>query len=478
VVIKASFYLSKFCYNVLAEFRTNIISLIKIKNRPMNIIEIVEVSKLPLDPELYFGGNVDIPVAGSVTEEYNLEIAGWCLPKNNRQVQIEILYSGSLQAETGLNLVRDDVNAHFTSQQIPVPEKTGFSIGFKTFHLARNFELTVDLVLPDKDKREKRTTIAKIKGTQVPLTPTFKPTIQPIMVYGPGRSGSTWVMNLLGMHPEVVIDPHHPYEVFGMTYWLQLARILGSPADLKNSATPDAAYLTNPNWVGSNPYNRSPMIDPPAVKHWFRQQYVNDLVDFSLRSIENFNHSLAVSQNKPRARYFAEKYLIGSEIDWVPQQVWQLYPHAKEIFLVRDFRDWFCSLRSFNLKRGFENFGEYSNLTEAEFVELVRKRSSWLLANWEFRKNKSFLLRYEDLVAKPRETLRSVFSYLELDASPAFIEDILQRSSGNTAELQQHKTSQDLNSSVGRWKRDLNPELQATLNREYAEILTGFGYKI
>jgi hypothetical protein len=44
--------------------------------------------------------------------------------------------------------------------------------------------------------------------------------------------------------------------------------------------------------------------------------------------------------------------------------------------------------------------------------------------------------------------------------------------------LQQHKTSQTLNGSVRRWKQDLSPDLQEILNREFAGVLTGFGYEI
>lgn len=439
----------------------------------MNIIEIVEVIRSGLDPDLYLGGNVDIPTTNTLLDEYNLEIAGWCVPKNNVPLKIEVLYDGGLQVETEMNVVRPDVIAHFAPQQIP--EKSGFSLIIKTLHLAPNFELTVNLVSPE----DGRTNWATIKGTQIPVAPDFKPGIQPVMIYGPGRSGSTWLMNLLGLHPEIVIDPHHPYEVFSMTYWLHLARVLAAPADLENSAHSDETYFTTPYWVGSNPYNRSPIVDQTEVKNWFRQEYVNELFAFSLQSIENFNRKLAIAQDKPNTRYFAEKYLIGPGIDWVPQLVWQLYPNTKEIFLIRDFRDWFCSIRSFNLKRGFNEF-DYQNerKNEWEFIELVRNRSTWLLANWQQRKNKAFLLRYEDLVRQPQENLVEVFKYLELEATPAFIEEILQRTSGNSLELQQHKTSKDLNSSVGRWKQDLNPDLQEILNREFAEILTGFGYEV
>jgi hypothetical protein len=41
--------------------------------------------------------------------------------------------------------------------------------------------------------------------------------------------------------------------------------------------------------------------------------------------------------------------------------------------------------------------------------------------------DKAFLLPYEELVRQPRQTLAAVFKYLELEANPAFIEEILQR---------------------------------------------------
>jgi sulfotransferase family protein len=129
--------------------------------------------------------------------------------------------------------------------------------------------------------------------------------------------------------------------------------------------------------------------------------------------------------------------------------------------------------------RGLDEFVHHKERkNELQFVEIVRDRSSWLLANWRQRNDKAFLLRYEELVRQPRQTLAAVFQYLELEANPGFIEEILQRTATNTAELQQHKTSQSFNSSVGRWKQDLSPDLQKILNREFAGVLAGFGYEI
>ena len=42
--------------------------------------------------------------------------------------------------------------------------------------------------------------------------------------------------------------------------------------------------------------------------------------------------------------------------------------------------------------------------------------------------------------------------------------------------LQQHRTSHSEQESVGRWKRDLSPELQEAVNAIFQEQLQAFGY--
>jgi len=107
----------------------------------------------------------------------------------------------------------------------------------------------------------------------------------------------------------------------------------------------------------------------------------------------------------------------------------EFVPTAKEVFLVRDFRDMLSSILAFNEKRGYQAFdrGKYSNTTD--YVRGTLKPGVEMLeASWLERRNNAFLIKYEELILDPYAVLRDVFRYLEVDCSTQTIEKIIQAS--------------------------------------------------
>lgn len=171
--------------------------------------------------------------------------------------------------------------------------------------------------------------------------------------------------------------------------------------------------------------------------------------------------------------------------------------------LVRDFRDMICSMFSFNKKRGYVGVGPQNAETDEDFVRLLRPRIGDLLAAYEERKDKAYLLHYEDLVLQPEDTLKRVLAYLKLDASKKTIDGMLKRASGEdtdlkttakrvlgkvlpdkikqgkalSGKLQKHQTSGNAEASVGRWKRDLAPELQKVCDEALGDLIEKAGYE-
>jgi hypothetical protein len=44
--------------------------------------------------------------------------------------------------------------------------------------------------------------------------------------------------------------------------------------------------------------------------------------------------------------------------------------------------------------------------------------------------------------------------------------------------MRDHRTSPDIAASIGRWRRDLSPELQERSCEILEEVLAGFGYEV
>ena len=99
-----------------------------------------------------------------------------------------------------------------------------------------------------------------------------------------------------------------------------------------------------------------------------------------------------------------------------------------------------------------------------------------MLESWRRRSARAHLVRYEDLITAPGQTLGSLLAYVGVDPAPATIDGMIERASRETPELRRHQTSETPAASIGRWRRDLAPGLQATANDLFSEILDSFGY--
>ena len=85
-------------------------------------------------------------------------------------------------------------------------------------------------------------------------------------------------------------------------------------------------------------------------------------------------------------------------------------------------------------------------------------------------------MRYEDLVAHPDEALESILAFADLPASRETIRRMVEHGFADTPELREHRTTQSLTASVGRWRRDLDPALQELCEDAFGESIEAFGY--
>jgi hypothetical protein len=178
---------------------------------------------------------------------------------------------------------------------------------------------------------------------------------------------------------------------------------------------------------------------------------------------------------KENPRYFAEKILPYQVI---PDLLSEMYPQARELILVRDFRDLLSSVLAFNRKRGYQAFGRDKRDSDLEYVKTTLFRSAnSLLKRWRQHPDTTHLVRYEDLVLDPRDTLGGILRYLNLDDSDRAIEETLDRASRDADGSMQHRTVKDPAASIGRWQKDLPDELKAACNEALSPILAEFGYK-
>ena len=155
-------------------------------------------------------------------------------------------------------------------------------------------------------------------------------------------------MQLLSRHPEiVVVAGGQPFEVMAATYLASALHTLTSPADWKTSLHPDGLADFG-NQIGYDPYYHLDFgggFSNLSTLDLFQQGYVAPILRRRFSTILKMQYSLiAREQNKDKVRYFAEKFRFNRDQRAAINRMFSGY---KEIFLVRDIRDVYCSFHDY-----------------------------------------------------------------------------------------------------------------------------------
>jgi len=431
----------------------------------MSTTEITHVELYPVDSERLWGFFIDFPTPGSKREVYDFELAGWVLGKHSPVLGIEVCASDGSVRKIPVTLPRPDISRHYP--HVPLPKDVGFWSPISVIGLPEEFELVVEAVLEDRE----HVPLGRIGGRHRSIQSHFEPSIRPLLVTSLGRTGTTWLMRLLAEHPNIVAYRAYPYEMRAGRYWLQVMGALTEPASQAQSSS----RITTTNmqwWVAHPPFSRTARSADPRLQDWFGRRFVEQAAAMCQQSLDLCYREVAANQNQLTPVYFAEKHLP----DEVPGIVWELYPRAREIFLVRDFRDMLCSIRAFNKKRRSLGFGRDMAASEQEYVVNLGKEALRLLKSWKARNARACLVRYEDLILQPGKTLKHVLQYLELESEDSWVNEMIRTASLDTPQLQEHRTTASVHESVGRWRSDLDTQAQRMCEDAFGTSLSAFGY--
>ncbi|NET42671.1 sulfotransferase [Okeania sp. SIO2B3] len=438
------------------------------------IVEILDIHRAELDTEALWGFAIDQPKKRSKTNTYTIYVSGWILGKHSKAVEVQLLSEGRLLRKATVSINRPGVAKLYP--QVSGVKDCGFQIEVVIIGLPLEGELNIQAVL----KNQSTISIGVIKYRRQRLHSNYQSKLQPLLMTSSGRSGSTWIMRLLSQHPAIVTSQIHPYEIRVSQYWMQMLAVLSQPSnsvDFSPTYFYDEFYRTGPN-----PYHNH-NINSCLNSSWLGLDYIENLADFCRQNIDRFYENIAIGQGKVLTPllhnnsnfYFVEKFLLRLN----RTLLLEIYPQAREIILVRDFRDMACSVAAFNAKRGYVDFGRQRFKSDREYIQRgVKSAAFHILQLWRERKEQAHLVRYEDLILAPEQTLSSIFEYLHLDNSSSTISKVLEKASEDTKQLKRHRTSANPQESIGRWRNDLEPSLQALCTEVCQEALQEFGYSL
>jgi hypothetical protein len=431
----------------------------------MSIAQITNVTLFPARVSGLASGFLDSPKPGSVHEAYGIEILGWGICRSAAVTAVEVLSQGTVLQTAAVE--HDWPYLARAYRMVPPAGRGGFCTWVDLTAAPPEFELTVALVAADGRHHP----LGTIKGSRCRLGLGDPRLVQPLLVATLGRSGSSWLLRLLGQHPGVLTYRPFECETRAGAYW---AHVFGALAQPKSYLQPMSAVdLGGRWWLGPASLDQLPAVRDPAVLSCLGGVGVQSLACFCQERLNALYRAVASAGGSADARYFAEKHQPDPFVGRVLRE-W--YAGMREIVLVRDPRDLFCSIEAFNAKRGYAAFGRGQHTDERDYIRLLKRWMNDLVAVWRGRPSAVHLLRYEDVVREPRRTLGGVLKYLELEGGAEVLDGMLQRASPDTAGMRHHRTSQSQAESVGRWQRDLPASLQDLFASEFAETLTELGY--
>jgi hypothetical protein len=421
----------------------------------MDTYEVLSVSPVEVASGLR-GCDVSSPQAGGRGDVYFLPVSGRVEAAESAVVAVEVVYH---------ERVLRTASVHGSTFEILVG-----LVGLKL-----ESELELRAVLESGD----RIAFASITVRRRPLQSGFEPTINPLVLTSLGRSGTTWLMKMFSSHPAIVVFRHFPYEYSVARYWMHVLRVLSEPANPSESADADT-FQADLHWVGNNPFHDQVVFQRKELEGWVGREHAERLAAFCQGSIEEWYTRVARMQEQEAPAYFAEK--MGPS--YIPLLTQELYPEGKEVVLIRDFRDVACSMRDFVAGRPDR---EPMYGSQNEIVPPQLQAEAFAMQNvWRSRGGKAHLVRYEDMITRPHETLAALLDYVEVDSSTQVVEELLSQGeedsptlAGATADNQMvdaHRTIPNAADTIGRWKQNGGESNEDLYWDAFGEPLEEFGY--
>jgi len=412
---------------------------------------------------------LDSPATDIEFSRRPFSFSGWIVGKDDHFTDIDVIANGDHFMTIPVDIPRPDVGARFAPSS--ESQTFGFTAYCNPFTLPRQF----DIEGYARSGKTGRIKIFTLSGERRAIGKDHTMTMRPLAVTTLGRTGSTYLLGLLSAHPDVIVYRPFELEARYASYWMEMFLSLSHP---RSWLYPLASSLSfDPTWIlGREDEKNLHYAVYDDMTKWFGGTYTDELFSFCMGNLEEHYRRVAALQGKQDALYFSEKFMPGPLTD----TLLDLMPVYREIILVRDFRDMFCSIDAFNRKRGFLGFGRNDFQSDKDYIALWLKKGADALKDaWLKRRSFSCLVRYEDLVRKPEETLREIFEYCALDASPSTIRNNIKRVGDIRRESQEaHRTTPDARLSLERFRTDLSPDMLEFCNRVFREPMMVFGYDV
>ncbi|CAG5079122.1 sulfotransferase family protein [Parvicella tangerina] len=278
---------------------------------------------------------------------------------------------------------------------------------------------------------------------------------QLVFVVGAGRSGTTLLMNMLNQHRKIIAPPEHDFLITGIYKF----------GKRKQMSRSDIAKFVRNMW------NRKTEFKPiwGLDEHALIESLLTETIDFNGLYLQTM---LAYQEDKKPQVIVDKNPFYTANLDLLKAQ----FPEAKFVGMVRDVRD-----RLVSIKRNESKIFRNNILRSAKWSEFNNE----ILRLKEQEPSKVFLLKYENLVTNPKETLESLCRFLDLDYEESMMtyhRNPRMKVEGESALIdgmnKMHEKSNNRidPSKIGEWRDQLTLTEQKDLTYFCGDVAKNLGY--
>ena len=293
-------------------------------------------------------------------------------------------------------------------------------------------------------------------------------TLNPVFICGHPKAGTSLITALLDGHPAVVVYPEET-----LFFRRFLPAIQDKPFD-------DQLALAQKFLIHIFEWNQD---NPPTHQKDFPDR---DYADIPFEAIlEELSSFLAELYSRPgdflegavtafgcvtglmsgESRYWVEKSPYN---EFFTEQIFEWWPGACCIHIIRDPRDNFVSYQRKHPDWTAKQFaGNWVHSTQAGFDNQEK-----------FGKERYHIIRFEDLVSEPRESMSAVAGFLNLPWDDALLRPTRVGDSWRGNSMFADRYQQVSTAPVGRWKEHILPFDLAILQAVCKPVMVQAGYAL
>lgn len=268
--------------------------------------------------------------------------------------------------------------------------------------------------------------------------------VTPILTHGPGRTGSTLLLELLQTSPQILVEGSYPYET------RLLAGITGVALSAHGDPSAWQAYPGAEAIANGERLTRASSYAPT---------FSTSAAGWKAALKQDWEESVAlIAERRPMTCYYAEKSFPFAAVALAEAGV-----EHRNLVRVRDPRDTWCSILAFDRQRGFHGFGRQPGENEEAYLGRYLQRMARFYDPRHYPE--ALWLRYEDLVSDAVTSRARLEDWLDVELSWS-----------GTRAYRQHMTSESARASIGRWKTDLQPAHRELIEMEMRGFMERWGY--